>query len=73
MLMEPVGIESTGGDYAALPKAHDRPLAELLFNLAESDVERLATFFLLINRHAGLLGGPATAGPCTDCQDGLCT
>ena len=62
MLIAPVGDAFDRRDGAALPEAHDRPLAELLFNLADSDVERLVAFFLIVEWHADSLGGMVAEG-----------
>ena len=50
------------GDRAFLAEAHDRPFAELLFNLADSNVERLVAFLLIVERHAISLGGMVAEG-----------
>ena len=53
MLMAPVEIASIGGDRALLAEAHDRALAELLFDLADGQFEGLVAFLLVvaIERH----------------------
>ena len=40
------------GNGAALPEAHDRALAELLFNLADGDVDGFGAFLQVVERHA---------------------
>ena len=52
MLIEPVEIDFDRGDRAALPEAHDRALAELLFDLADGDVDSFGAFFHVFERHA---------------------
>ena len=52
MLIDPVEIDSIGAIGVALPEAHDRTLAELLFNLADGNVEGFGAFLEVIERHA---------------------
>ena len=56
MLMAPVGNDIDWTDGAPLSEAHDRPFAKLLFNLADSNIERLVAFLLIVEWHGVLLG-----------------
>ena len=47
MLMAPVGIASIGWIGALLAEAHDRPLAELFFDLADGQIDGLDAFAVL--------------------------
>ena len=48
MLMAPVGMTSIGRDPALLAEPHDRALAELLFDLADGQLEGLVAFLLVV-------------------------
>jgi hypothetical protein len=63
-----VDADRAGGDGlhgdagAVLAEAHDRALAELLFNLADGDIEGLVAFLQIFERHVvsfGCEGHPA--------------
>ena len=54
MLIAPVEIDLDRGDDVVLAEAHDRALAELLFDLADGDVERLHSF---LSFRASSVGG----------------
>ena len=52
MLIAPVEIDSISAIGIALPEAHDRTLAELLFYLSNGNVEGFGAFLEVIERHA---------------------
>ena len=61
MLIEPVEMDGNGTDGVALAEAHDRALAELFFDLADSDVDGFVAFLLVVERHAGSFSALAVA------------
>ena len=54
MLMAPVEIDSTGAMALVLAEAHDGALAELLFDLADGDVERFDPFLSFVFFNCGM-------------------
>ena len=55
MLMAPVEMDVDGGDGALLAEAHDRALAELLFDLADGHVDGLDAFLSFVDCHVKLV------------------